>query len=307
MELRRLSAKLCMGAIILVAAVMLVGSGGSQIPVQMTPIKLRQHRPALIHRVRDKKSSEFYNWSGYAVTGTKGSVTDVKASWVVPQVTCAGTPNGYAAFWTGIDGWSSNTVEQIGTDSDCVNVLGTKTNTPTYYAWFEFYPKGSYLIGNYNKKGVCTSNCVFVGDTISAEVTATGNSPKGGRGGQSFMVTITDETQGWSFSTSSTVSNAQQSSAEWIAETPYGCNTASGFCQLSDFNTAYYGEKNTSVPNTAFATVNGVTQALGQFGGNVQEAIMVNYPSGATIMAEPTAVDGATETSFNVAWYSAGP
>jgi hypothetical protein len=226
---------------------------------------------------------------------------------VVPSVTCANTRNGYAAFWVGIDGWNSNTVEQIGTDSDCVNLLGTKTDTPTYYAWFEFYPKGAYLIGNYNRNGVCISNCVLPGDTISAEVTASGNNPKGARNGQSFTVTITDETQHWSFTTASSVSGAQQSSAEWIAETPYGCNTTSGYCQLSDFGIVYYGEQTTNVANTAFATVNGATKALGSFGSSVQEAIMVNYPSGTATMAAPSTLDSSTGTSFDVAWENAGP
>jgi Peptidase A4 family len=73
--------------------------------------------------------------SGYAVTGAAGSVTDVKGSWVVPAVQGSRpSTNQYASFWVGIDGFSSNTVEQIGTDSDCQN------GAPTNYAWFEFYP-----------------------------------------------------------------------------------------------------------------------------------------------------------------------
>jgi hypothetical protein len=288
------------------AAVMVAAGSGPRTTDQLKPTTLRRHRPALIHRVLDQKTSESYNWSGYAISGAKGSVTDVKGSWVVPQVTCGNTRNGYSSFWVGIDGWNSNTVEQIGTDSDCVNLLGTKTDTPTYYAWFEFYPNGAYLIGNYNRSGACISGCVFPGDKISAEVIAGASSLKGVLSGQAFTVTITDETRGWSFTTTSSVPGAQQSSAEWIAETPYGCNTASGFCQLADFGIAYYGKKNTGVANTAFATVAGVTKALGSFGSSVQEAVMVNYPSGTTIMAQPSALD-STETSFTVAWYSAGP
>ena len=300
--------RLYLKAIMASAVVVLMAGSGPQTgdEDQLRSAMLRRHRPAVIHRVRDQKTSETFNWSGYAVTGAKGSVTNAKGSWVVPQVTCANTQNGYSSFWVGIDGWNSNTVEQIGTDSDCVNVLGTKTDTPTYYAWFEFYPKGSYLIGSYNRSGACIADCVFPGDKISAAVTAGGSSPRGARGGQSFTVTITDETQGWSFTTTSSVPGAQQSSAEWIAEAPYGCNTASGFCQLSDFGTTYYGEKNTSVANTAFATVSGLTKPLGSFGSSVQQAVMVNYSSTTTVMAEPSALD-STETSFTVAWYNAGP
>jgi hypothetical protein len=64
-----------------------------------------------------------------AVTGSKASVTDVTGSWTVPAVDCTspnGTPNGYSSFWVGIDGYGSNTVEQIGTDSDCVSLLGAQ-------------------------------------------------------------------------------------------------------------------------------------------------------------------------------------
>jgi hypothetical protein len=309
MKLQKLRTGLCLGALALVAAVMLAGGGG---PLTNAPrngalgITGWRHRPALIHRLRDQTSTETYNWSGYAVTGAKGSVTAVKGSWVVPSVKCTSNPDGYAAFWTGIDGWTSNTVEQIGTDSDCVNLEGTKTGTPTYYAWFEFYPRGSYLIGSYNRNGVCTADCVAPGDVISAEVTASGNAAKGRFGGQPFTVTLTDETKGWTFTTTTTVSGAQQTSAEWIAETPYGCSTASGFCPLADFGVADYGYGYTNVLNTASATVSGVTQALGSFGGSVQEAIMVNYPSGTTTMAEPSSLQNSG-TSFIVPWYNAGP
>ena len=44
----------------------------------------------------------------------------------------------YAAFWVGLDGYTSKSVEQLGTDSDCTNV-----NSPSYYAWYEMYPAAS--------------------------------------------------------------------------------------------------------------------------------------------------------------------
>jgi Peptidase A4 family len=268
----------------------------------------RHHLPIQIHRRRDQTTAESYNWSGYAVTGANGSVTDVKSSWVVPAVSCSGSPEGYAAFWTGIDGWTSSTVEQIGTDSDCVNLTGNATGTPTYYAWFEFYPQDAYLIGGYSGSGVCESDCVFPGDTISAEVSFSGSAGGGfrHRSGERFTVTITDETRGWSFTTTSTVPGARQSSAEWIAEAPSGCNTASGICELADFSMVDFGDYFTAVLNTASATVAGKTQPLGSFGSSVQEAVMVDYPSGATTMAQPSALEGGG-TSFAVTWANAGP
>lgn len=78
----------------------------------------------------------------------------------------------------GIDGYSSNTVEQTGTDSDCVN------GKPVYYAWFEFYPHPSFSVN---------SLTIQPGDVISAEVSA------GAKG--EFTVTLMDTTAGGTFST----------------------------------------------------------------------------------------------------------
>jgi Peptidase A4 family len=97
------------------------------------------------------------NWSGYAVTGPAGSVSDVTGSWVVPSVTWAAGETSYASFWIGIDGdsLSSPTLEQIGTISSCRNGI------PTYYAWFEFFPRLSRIIRRVP---------VVPGDAIAAEV-----------------------------------------------------------------------------------------------------------------------------------------
>ena len=64
------------------------------------------------HKISNSTST---NWSGYAVAG--GTYTTVTASWVQPAVTCSGTA--YSSFWVGIDGDTSNTVEQTGTEADC--------------------------------------------------------------------------------------------------------------------------------------------------------------------------------------------
>src|SRR3954470_985054 len=100
------------------------------------------------HRISNSTST---NWSGYAVTG--GRYTRVSSSWTVPSVSCAGTA--YSSFWVGLDGDTSGTVEQTGTDSDCSG------STPQYYAWYEMYPKFP----------VNFSNPVQAGDNMSASVT----------------------------------------------------------------------------------------------------------------------------------------
>lgn len=57
-------------------------------------------------------------WAGYAVTGAAGSFTSVSASWTQPTASCAAGSQ-YTAFWVGLDGYASKTVEQIGTEADC--------------------------------------------------------------------------------------------------------------------------------------------------------------------------------------------
>lgn len=234
------------------------------------------------------------NWSGYAVTGATNSVTSASGSWTVPTASpgTSGTTAYYSAFWVGIDGFSSSTVEQTGTMSE------TLGKTVTYYAWYEFYPSPMYQI---------TSLTINPGDKISASVTYTGSSSSSGKGFFSrqsistFTVTITDVTKSKSYTTTGTVNNAARSSAEYIAEAP---SSNRGVLPLANFGTVNYGYKNTGVTGTCYATVSGVTGSLGSFGSAVQQITMVTS-KGAT-KASPSAVstDG---TSFSVTWASAGP
>ncbi len=220
------------------------------------------------------------NWSGYAVTGPAGSVTDAKGSWTVPAIvgSCPSS-NQYSSFWVGIDGFSSSTVEQTGTDSDCQN------GTPTYYAWYEFYPHPLFIINGLT---------VRPGDTVSAEAKYAG-----GR----FTVTITDVTKGQSFSKSAKVASAQRSSAEWIAEAP---SSSGGVLPLADFGTAKFGLDNTGQANTNYATVSGTTAAIGSFGTNVQTITMVSNSGSHATKASPSNLS-SDGTSFSVAWVSSGP
>ncbi len=223
-------------------------------------------------------SANSFNWSGYAVTGSTGSVTDAKGSWIVPGIvgSCSST-NQYSSFWVGIDGANSNTVEQTGTDSDCQN------GTPAYYAWFEFYPHPSFIIN---------SLTVHPGDHVSADVKYSNGK---------FVASITDLTTGQSFSTSSTVHSAQRSSAEWIAEAP---SSSGGILPLSDFGTVYFGQDSTGTSGTCFATISGNSGPVGSFGSNVQKITMVT--SSGAVKASPSALS-SDGTSFSVQWVSSGP
>src|SRR5579863_6886039 len=63
-------------------------------------------------------SSTDVNWAGYAIPAATNAVRSVAASWNVPAVNPKSS--GYSATWVGIDGYSSNTVEQIGTEQDVI-------------------------------------------------------------------------------------------------------------------------------------------------------------------------------------------
>jgi Peptidase A4 family len=242
-------------------------------PEEPLPVAVNHTHPMIFHGVRPDGTVESSNWSGYAVTGS--SFTVAKGSWIVPSVNCNQTPNSYSAFWVGIDGYSSSSVEQTGTISQC---SGTSAE---YYAWYEFYPNPSYEI---------TSVPVSPGNKISASVTYNGSSE--------FTTTIVNETTGKSYSKTARVRGAARSSAEWIAEAPC-CTSSGGILPLSDFGTAYFGKDYTSVSSTNYATDSSTSGPISSFGSNVQEIIMTGNSGDDKAVPSPLTSDG---TSFDVVW-----
>ena len=224
--------------------------------------------------MRDDGTLESENWSGYAVTGS--SFTEAKGSWTVPTVNCSLTPGTYSSFWVGLDGYSSSTVEQTGTDSDC------NGSRPSYYAWYEFYPNPSELIRNLT---------ISPGDQMSAEVSYSGGE---------FTITITDETTGQSHTKISRVSGAARSSAEWIAEAPC-CTRGGGILPLSDFGTVSLGGDSTHVSGTNFATDSSTSGSISVFGSSVDQITMVSSKGANEAVPSALSADG---TSFTVAWKS---
>ena len=173
------------------------------------------------------------NWSGYAVPSS--GATRVIGTWTAPRVTCAAGENSWSSPWVGIDGDNSNTVEQIGTDSDCQN------GRPVYYAWYELYPKPLVGLGL----------AVHPGDSFTGEVTSASSG--------AFVLKLTNNTTKASFQTTQSLKRARRSSVEWIVEGP-----SNGL--LSNFG---------SVPfSAASATINGSTGNLGSF-SNADRITMV--------------------------------
>jgi Peptidase A4 family len=169
------------------------------------------------HKIGHSTSS---NWSGYAVTG--GTFRTVSANWTQPAVNCSVTPTGWSSFWVGLDGDTSNTVEQTGTEADCSN------GHAVYSGWYEMYPKFPKTYGT----------PVGAGDRISASVTTTGNG--------NFTLTLTNNSRGWTQRTSARLKSARLASAEVIAEAP---SSSGGVLPLADFGTVGFSG----------STVNGTT------------------------------------------------
>jgi len=240
-------------------------------PQEIFSIVPRQFAPMKFHGLTPSGGVESENWSGYAVTGT--AFTKATGSWKEPKINCKKSPNGYAAFWVGIDGYSSTTVEQTGTLAVCT---GT---TVAYYAWWEFYPT--------NDIQVISTITVSPGDIISTEVVYNGTQ---------FQLKITDETTKKSFSKKGSVSGAQRNSAEWIAEAP---SSSSGILPLADFGTASFGDDYTEISATNDATDSSVTGPISDFGADVEAITMVS--SSSVVEAVPSALttDGS---SFQVVW-----
>ena len=223
------------------------------------------------------------NWSGYA--DTNDTYNSVASSWTEPTVNCAnsnsgldgilslsnllGGPGAASAFWVGLDGYNSTSVEQLGTDSDC------DSGTPSYYAWYEMYPNPSVTLPSQYP--------VKPGDQLTALVSA--NSA-----GTSFTLEIKDATAGWTFSTTQTGSGFARSSAEVIAEAPSSCSVL--FCSevpLADFGQINY--TGSSVIDNA-----GTKGSLASFDANE-----ITMSDNGTTEATPSSLS-SNGSAFSVTW-----
>src|SRR5690242_3930564 len=116
-------------------------------------------------RVRALTQVQSTNWSGYADTST--TFSKVTGSWTEPSVSCTSRTS-LAAFWVGIDGFTSGSVEQDGSLAECSG------GRAFYFTWWEMYPTNAIQT---------VGSSVQPGDSISASVV---------RSGSSYTLKITD-------------------------------------------------------------------------------------------------------------------
>jgi len=168
----------------------------------------------------------------------------------------------------GIDGFSSNSVEQLGTEEDVVG------GVPQYSAWYEIYPAYPVTI----------NMTINPGDTVSASVVyETSGQYKG-----EFQLSITDGSQ--SFVTYQGYAQAQRSSAEWIVEAP---SSNSGVLPLANFGTVAF--------TNASATIDGTT---GPINDSAWRAAAINMSTGSGLEDSTSGLTNTGTTSAFTVTYN---
>lgn len=300
-------------AVIFVASFAVIVAGASHSNSQQTKGAI----PEAASMLFGTGSSESVNWAGYAVTGT--DITNVTGSFVVPSLTTTtssshgphGGHNGpsnsplsssvidmknngnsvafggnhgssktsYAAFWAGIDGYNSNTVEQAGV------LMEDQNGVASYSVWYEFYPSSPVYATWSPQPG----NHILVYVNYSSS-------------NGTFLATVIDTTLSEKYvSPYTTVSGAARSSAEWIAEAPASGST---ILPLADFGTVYFGSDYTGVNMGNYATVNGIFGNIGHLSDSGLSVYSLNMVTNSGQLKAQTSSLSSDGTSFYVTWES---
>ncbi len=227
------------GATLLVAGGLVLGGLAAPVSAGATPAVTNLYRLPATRTVhtRTKSSWESSNWSGYAEAG---HFTATSGNWTVPRVTpgaAGGDATGwFSSAWIGIDGFNNKHLIQTGTEQDYYD------GSAHYNAWWEILPAAETAI----------PNPVSPGDSMSASIvqtTVTVSKPKAKKirvNTKYWDITLSDHTQGWTFTTTQRYRGPGDSS-EFIVEAPlvgHSVSTLSNYSFLpgaaidGDFNSA---------------------------------------------------------------------
>jgi len=225
------------------------------------------------YAVRNISSAGSLNWAGYAVSRHKVTFRQVRATFFVPYLNCAGSPGAtMASAWSGLDGFVGHpdSVEQIGIAADC-----SAAGVASYYAWFEMFPYAQTKL----------AMAVHAGDSVTAQVSYDAAD-------KDFQLSLTDHTSGGHVTklrgcpkvkVSGKRVTCPRNSAEVIVEAPA---TGSGqqlvISPLSDYGAI------------SFAGI-AITDGTGRRGGIVSShwaatKIIQLRASAGPVLAEPTSV-----------------
>jgi hypothetical protein len=208
------------------------------------------------------------NWSGFAdLSKNRTHFTHVSSSFRVPSVDCAQSDGGTEGNWVGIDGFSSRSVEQTGTLSDC------SSGYPAYYAFYEMYPLAPEVYTG-----------VSPGDRINVSVQY--------HLGE-YTLDLTDVTTGGYIHTRHACPvRCVRTSAEVIVERP---STSSGPVPLADFGSTSFSSTHVAASPT--------TGDLDAKSGRWSSAKIYMKTDGTTLAA-PSVLSGGG-SAFGVTWKNA--
>jgi hypothetical protein len=220
----------------------LAGAGLAAAVLTGTPAALAAPAPSRAGPAQVTAQSaglESNSWAGYELSGADGAFSSVSASWTQPTATCTKTESS-VAFWVGLDGISSDSVEQVGTLAECVS------GSASYLGWYEMYPAAP----------VDYTNVVKPGDALSASVTFSGT--------DTYTLVLADSTQGWNETEVVDEAGLARSSAEVVTSGP-GADGSSP--ELTDFGKVTY--TGCDVNGTSMGTQSPVKVTMVDDKGNV--------------------------------------
>jgi hypothetical protein len=151
------------------------------------------HAQAGVYHISDQQAPAASSvWSGYAITAS--AITSATGTFTLPRMSCTPWSRSDVAFWVGIDGFNTATVEQTGVDATC------GPDGVTYRPWYETFPLPATFI----------DQPAAAGDHVTATVQRTAP--------HTYALTLHDVTARWTSTTTQTTQNDQDTTAEWIAE-----------------------------------------------------------------------------------------
>ncbi|MGH2513292.1 MAG: G1 family glutamic endopeptidase [Candidatus Limnocylindrales bacterium] len=160
------------------------------------------------------------NWAGY-VTRSSQALTCVQGDWTQPSLTCPASGSASLSIWIGFDGESGvsgSSLEQVGTNADCIN------GRARLFAWFEILPRDPF------ERFLDLD--VSAGDRIAASIDIVG---------RSYHLVIENLTSGSAIDTYQHAPGSHRLTAEWIVEAPsIGCPDDCHVAPLPRFSTVTF-------------------------------------------------------------------
>jgi hypothetical protein len=222
-----------------------------------------------------------YNWAGYATFDqTAGSVTKVSGTWVQPAVTCTSNGTQYVALWVGIDGFTTDAVEQTGTVAICHNGVAS------YHAWWELFPTNAIQVINTFR--------IHAGDAFYASVVY--------HGAGMFTMHIADKTTGGMFTVTAAQApafknNPAENSAECIIERPAEISNGNEFLlHLANFGTTTFSSCKTTISGASSGVGNFAPSAILYMIGEASTANHIIY------LASPGGATNLNKWAFTTTW-----